>query len=395
MPRDGGTGLTDGAVPLRHGIVVDVKRMNQIHEIDLDNRTCTVGDRDQHAQAQRGARPARPDLSGQPGVVPVLARRRPHRHQRLVADRVALRAQPRPRAQLRPRAADRRRDARRRRHRPQDLQELERLPAQAPVHGPPGHARHRDPGDAQAVPEAGGRAVAVLRLRRLRQRLPLHRRAGPGRRGDVRRGGAVRRVEGRLPAARRRGLHPPAGRREGARVRRAVRLGGRGPRRRQAADADRPRPRRPLPRRRDLRGRLGGPPRPLRHAAARPHQGRAGRADELALRGRLDQLHEPARGDPRVARHRRRAAPHDRRVRRLGHVRLHQHVDRRRLPHRDRRRDLGAAARRRGVGAVGAGQARHRRRRPAVRRLDQRLPRLVPRGRGRPRARRSSAAATT
>ena len=43
VPRDGGTGLTDGAVPLRHGIVVDVKRMNQIHEIDLENRTCTVG----------------------------------------------------------------------------------------------------------------------------------------------------------------------------------------------------------------------------------------------------------------------------------------------------------------------------------------------------------------
>lgn len=43
VPRDGGTGLTDGAVPLRGGIVVDVKRMNQIEEIDLDNGTCTVG----------------------------------------------------------------------------------------------------------------------------------------------------------------------------------------------------------------------------------------------------------------------------------------------------------------------------------------------------------------
>ena len=43
MPRDGGTGLTDGAVPLRGGIVVDVKRMNQIQEIDLENRTVTVG----------------------------------------------------------------------------------------------------------------------------------------------------------------------------------------------------------------------------------------------------------------------------------------------------------------------------------------------------------------
>ena len=43
VPRAGGTGLTDGAVPLRHGILVDVKLMNQIHEIDLDDRTVTVG----------------------------------------------------------------------------------------------------------------------------------------------------------------------------------------------------------------------------------------------------------------------------------------------------------------------------------------------------------------
>jgi glycolate oxidase len=43
VPRDGGTGLTDGAVPMRRGIVVDVKRMNQIHELDLENRTVTVG----------------------------------------------------------------------------------------------------------------------------------------------------------------------------------------------------------------------------------------------------------------------------------------------------------------------------------------------------------------
>ncbi|MDV6011699.1 FAD-binding oxidoreductase [Haloechinothrix sp. LS1_15] len=43
VPRDGGTGLTDGAVPERGGIVIDVKRMNDVKEIDTDNRTCTVG----------------------------------------------------------------------------------------------------------------------------------------------------------------------------------------------------------------------------------------------------------------------------------------------------------------------------------------------------------------
>ncbi|HUF01302.1 MAG TPA: FAD-binding oxidoreductase [Gaiellaceae bacterium] len=43
VPRAGGTGLTDGAVPLKHGILVDVKLMNQIKELDLVDRTVTVG----------------------------------------------------------------------------------------------------------------------------------------------------------------------------------------------------------------------------------------------------------------------------------------------------------------------------------------------------------------
>jgi glycolate oxidase len=43
VPRAGGTGLSDGAVPLHGGICVDVKLMNQIHEIDLIDRTVTVG----------------------------------------------------------------------------------------------------------------------------------------------------------------------------------------------------------------------------------------------------------------------------------------------------------------------------------------------------------------
>jgi glycolate oxidase len=42
-PRAGGTGLADGAVPLRRGIIVDVKLMNKIHDIDLVDRTVTVG----------------------------------------------------------------------------------------------------------------------------------------------------------------------------------------------------------------------------------------------------------------------------------------------------------------------------------------------------------------
>jgi glycolate oxidase len=43
VPRAGGTGLADGAVPLRGGIIVDVKLMNEIKELDLVDRTVTVG----------------------------------------------------------------------------------------------------------------------------------------------------------------------------------------------------------------------------------------------------------------------------------------------------------------------------------------------------------------
>lgn len=42
VPRSGGTGLTDGAVPLRRGIIIDMKRMKKIIEVDMDNKTVTV-----------------------------------------------------------------------------------------------------------------------------------------------------------------------------------------------------------------------------------------------------------------------------------------------------------------------------------------------------------------
>jgi len=42
VPRAGGTGLADGAVPLKGGIVVDIKRMNRILEIDEENMCVTV-----------------------------------------------------------------------------------------------------------------------------------------------------------------------------------------------------------------------------------------------------------------------------------------------------------------------------------------------------------------
>ena len=42
-PRAGASGLADGAMPLRKGICVDIKRMNEIFEIDEDNMCVTVG----------------------------------------------------------------------------------------------------------------------------------------------------------------------------------------------------------------------------------------------------------------------------------------------------------------------------------------------------------------
>ena len=42
VPRAGATGLADGALPLHRGIVLDVKRLSRVLEIDLDTRTVRV-----------------------------------------------------------------------------------------------------------------------------------------------------------------------------------------------------------------------------------------------------------------------------------------------------------------------------------------------------------------
>ena len=68
VPRAGGTGLTDGAVPLRGGILVDVKLMNQIHEIDLVDRTVTVGPGINMLKLNEELEPPRRHLSRRPGV---------------------------------------------------------------------------------------------------------------------------------------------------------------------------------------------------------------------------------------------------------------------------------------------------------------------------------------
>ena len=119
---------------------------------------------DQHAEALGGAAAARLHLSGQPRVVPVLARRRADRDERLVADRRTIRPHARPRDQLRDRAPDRRDHPGRRRRREKGAQVVVRLPTQAPLHGPPRDARDRHRGDARARQAARGGVLGILRL---------------------------------------------------------------------------------------------------------------------------------------------------------------------------------------------------------------------------------------
>src|SRR4030043_959945 len=57
VPRAGGSGLCDGAVPLKKGIVVDLKRMNAILEIDEENMCATVQTGVQPVELNRVLRP--------------------------------------------------------------------------------------------------------------------------------------------------------------------------------------------------------------------------------------------------------------------------------------------------------------------------------------------------
>ena len=256
VPRAGGTGLTDGAVPLRGGILVDVKLMNRILEIDVEDRTVTVQPGINMLKLSEELRPLGFIYPDDPASYPC-SRGRAHRHQRLVADRRALRPHPGPGHQLPDGAAHRGDHRGRRRRRAQDPQVVERLPAQAPLHGPPGDPGHRHRGHARAGDAPRGRVRRLLLLPRLRDRLALH--GGPralGARHAGRRR-ALRRVEDRLPAPRRRGLHPPAAGREGGGRDGDVRDRRRGAAGGQAPAEDRPGERRRLPGRRDLPGRLG------------------------------------------------------------------------------------------------------------------------------------------
>ena len=167
VPRDGGTGLTDGAVPLRGGILIDVKRMNQVHELDLVNRTVTVGTGINMLKLNEYLAPHGLFYPDDPASYPcslvggrigtsgwsLIGARYGHTRDLVLSFDHVL-----PTGEI---------DPRRRRHRAQGVEVLERLPAQAPLHGSPGHARDRDARDPQALPETRGRALAVLGVRQL------------------------------------------------------------------------------------------------------------------------------------------------------------------------------------------------------------------------------------
>ena len=211
-------------------------------------------------------------------------------------------------------------------------------------------------------PKPEAELSAVLGVRQLRRRLPLHGRAGPGRGGHFRRRGAVRRVQGGLPAPGRRGLHPAAARMSGPWSARCCTAGRTRSGSAASGCSGSPGSTAPAtsatrsPRATGRPGTTGTPPR----CTAGPRTVRWCPMSWHCEDAAINYTDRPG-GHPGLARDRRRAAPQDRRLRRLGHVRLHLRRHRGGLPDRDRRRDLGAAPRRRGVGAVGQGQARHRR----------------------------------
>ena len=199
-----------------------------------------------------------------------------------------------------------------------------------------------------------------------------------------------------LPAPRRRGLHPAAGLGEGGRRRRDVRKRRRGAALGEAHAAHRQGARAA----RYLGDEISQGDWASRHDRyATPLHGRSRDGQVALMSWHCEDASHPLLPAPRrpreVACDCRRPPRALRHVRRLGHVRLHerglQAVGR--LPDRDRHRHLGDEVGRRELGGLGGRQARDRPRRHRARRLDLRLPRLVPRGRGRPRPRASWAAA--
>ena len=371
----------------------DPRRREADEQDPRDRRRRPDGHRpagDQHAEALRGAAAARLHLSGQPRLLPVLARRRADRDERLVADRRPLRPHARPR-DLASRSCCR--------------------PARSSASATAAARRSASPRPATSSSTSSwatrGRSGSSPRRRSSSSsaRRPSSRRSSPTRSyedawratgelarsgvGDARRRRPLRRVEGRSTCAAT--TRRTSRSRTGCKAVVAVAMYGNDDEVRASAPS----------------GCCGSARRPAatylgdeisqgdwasRHDRyATPQHGRTrdGQValmswhceDAAILYSQLPDVREKWHAD------RGRPARALRHVRRLGHVRLHE---RRlqvvgRLPHRDRHRHLGDEVGRRELGRVGGREARDRPRRDRARRLDLGLPRLLPRGRGRPR----------
>ena len=288
VPRDGGTGLTDGAVPLRRGIVVDVKRMNEIHEIDLENRTVTVGTginmlKLNEELARHGL--IYPDdpasypcslVGGRIGTSgwSLIGSRYGHTRDLVLSFDFVL-----PTGEI-IHVGD-----------GGGAQDHQVAPAATSSSTCSWATRARSASPrgrrSSSIPKPEAELSPVLGVRRLRRRA-IACTGALARAGVATFAGAVLFDEWKVAYLRRDDeAYIPQPTDVRALVcavmygyEDEVRAGGK----RLFRVAKRAR--RPLPRRRDLRGRLGGASRPLRDAAARPHEVRPGGADELALRGR-------------------------------------------------------------------------------------------------------------
>ena len=248
VPRAGGTGLSDGAVPLRGGICVDCKLMNQIKEIDLTDRTVTVGTGINMLKLNEELKRHGVMYPDDPASYPcsivggrigtggwsLLGARYGHTRDLVISMQVVL-----PTGDIIEVGEG---GGRKLRHSSTAFN-LKQL-----FTGHQGTLGIATEATLELVPRAGGRVRRVLRVRGLHERVPHDRGADAVGAGHDRGRGALRRVEAALPAPRRRGLHPAAG--VGARGGRRgdVRREVRGRAGLQAGDGDRPLRRRQVPR---------------------------------------------------------------------------------------------------------------------------------------------------
>ena len=226
VPRAGGTGLADGAVPLQGGILVDVKLMNQIKEIDLTDRTVTVGTGINMLKLNEELRPHGVFYPDDPASYPcsivggrigtggwsLLGGRFGHTRDLVISMEFVL-----PTGEI----IELGDGGGRKLRKSSTGFMLKQL-----FMGHQGTLGIATEATLELVNRPETAVLGVLRLRRLHEGLPHDGQHRPLGRGHAGRRGAVRRVEAALPAPRRRGLHRAARRRQGGGRRGAVRQAG-------------------------------------------------------------------------------------------------------------------------------------------------------------------------